>query len=81
MYSDMRAVVLMDHLVKVHHEVKMYEYQKKNIDEKHNFYEFLVDKNGFVQSASSAWMPTVGITKDVADYLLRNQRKMLSQAL
>jgi hypothetical protein len=70
----------MDHVVKVHHEVKMYECQNKNENEEHNFYEALVDKKGFVQSTFTAWLPIVDTTKDVADFLLR-KRKMLSQAL
>jgi hypothetical protein len=78
----MGAAILKDHVVKVHREVKIYGCQNKNKDEEHNFYEALDDKKGFVQSASSAWMHIVDITKDVAGYLLRNRRrKMLTQAL
>jgi hypothetical protein len=74
MHSDMRAVILMDHVVKVHYEVKICECQNKNNDE-HNFCEALVDKKGFVHSTSSAWMTILGLTKDVADYLLRNHHR------
>jgi hypothetical protein len=76
MHLDMRAVILMDHVVNVHYEVKIYECQNKNNDE-HNFCEALVDKKGFVHSISSAWMAILGITKDAADYLLEEENVVI----